>query len=351
MKLSPFNEPLPAHEKRLILGSPSQQLFPLKYPWMRDYYKLAKQNHWEPEDINMSHDVRDYKNLTDNERRMYDWCLSMLTTQDLLVLANLEEAIERHLTCPEASMYLARQSAEEAIHTDSYQYIIESLSLDEDSVYQRYLREQTLYAKVEYAYRYHRKLMELRIEDHTDSEGIGEFLRGIAFWAMGMEGGFFYIGFLWVYALRRRKLMPGTAEMFAYIQRDEAMHMNFWLDVMNQIIHEYPEAYTPSVQADIHDMLLDVAHLEENYAHDMCQGVLGITPEEYMSHFKHRLNISAQRVGLIPPFTGVAALPWVSDFELIPENNFFETRVREYRKGGLSWEEGDTYDMFESPMT
>ena len=352
MILPEFNKPLPANEKRLILGQPTQQLFPLKYPWMREYYKLAKLNAWEPEDINMTQDAYDYKHaLTDEERKMYDWCLSMLTTQDLVVLGNLEEGIERHLTCPEASLYLARQTSEEAIHTDSYQYLIESLSFNENLVYERYLREESLYAKVEYAYGFHRKLMELRMTDHKNFKAIGDFITYIAFWCLGMEGGWFYSGFNWVYALRRRGLMPGTAEMFAYIQRDEHMHMRFWIDVINTLIEEYPEAYTLDVQERIVSTIRDVVYLESAFAFDMCHNVIGITAKDYMDHFRHRMNLGLNNIGIERPFT-VDAKPmdWVSEFEMKRESNFFEQKVTEYqKKSSLDWGSDDE-DSFGSVM-
>ena len=358
MKLPEFRKPLPSHEKRLILGEPSQQLFPLKYDWAWEHYQLAKKNHWEPEEVSLHQDAYDYKHkLTDEERWMFDWALSMLTTQDLVVMGNLEEAIERHLTCPEISMYLARQTAEEGIHTESYQVIVESLSLDEDTVYQRFLREKSLYAKVEFAYKFHRRLLELRLDDHRSYDAIGEFIVCVAFWSLVMEGAWFYYGFNWIYALKDRGLMPGSAEMFQFIQRDEGMHRRFWLNVINTLIKEYPKAYSSGVQNQIRDLVVEGARLETAYAEDVCHNVVGISAKSYMDHYRNGSNHLLESIGLRPVFDRSACRPlaFVSKYEMFQERNFFESKVGEYQKksalGEIPSHALDGHDAFASPMS
>ena len=353
MKLSPFGQPLPTNEKRLILGKPSQQLFPLKYPWIWEAYQTAKKNHWEPEEYSLNQDVYDYTHkLTDAERRMFDWSLSMLTTQDLVVMGNLEEAIERHLTCPEASMFLARQTAEEGIHTESYQVIVESLAMDENEVYQKYLTERSLYDKIEYAYGFHRRLMELRMDDHRSYAAIGEFITCVAFWALVMEGAWFYYGFNWIYALRDRGLMPGTAEIFQHIQRDEGCHRRFWLDVINTLIEEYPDAYSTKVQIEIRDIVYEGAKLEAMYASDVCRDVVGISAASYMDHYRCGSNQLLKSIGLEPIFVDSVACPlaFVGKYEMLQERNFFETKVSEYQKQSALGAWGDNTSEPESVL-
>lgn len=337
MRLPKFGNPLPARKKRLILGQPTQQLFPLKYEFAWEAFKSGQVNHWTPEDIPLGDDRRQYLNkLTEAEAQMFDFCLAMLTTQDLVVMGNLEEGIEKHLTAPEASMYLARQTDEEAIHTWSYQWIVESLALDPNSVYEKYLFEKSIYDKVAYSYGWHDRLTELELDEQKPGS-IGEFLKCMAFWTLGMEGGWFYNGFNWVYALRRRNLMQGSAEIFKYIQRDEALHFNFWIQVMQHIIMEFPGVFTTDVQESIRDMAREVVDLEEAYAVAACSGVFGISAIEYMNHFKFFMDTNLAKLNLDPIFNGTP-LSWLPEVsEINQETNFFEGRVREYQKGALDW--------------
>lgn len=189
------------------------------------------------------------------------------------------------------------------------------------------------------------------MDDHPGNAGIGEFLECLAFWTIGMEGGWFYNGFNLVYALKRRNLMPGTAEIFQYIQRDEAAHFNFWINVMNTIIAEHPDAYTQQVRYNIEAMVKDVVHLEENFAFDACQGVLGMTAKDYIQHFKFFANNNLGKLGIQPTFPAPTPMSWVAEVaDLNTETNFFEGRVKEYSKAGLGWDDSAHVDDFASPM-
>src|SRR3546814_1240794 len=57
----------------------------------------------------------------------------------------------------------------------------------------------------------------------------------IAFYVV-FEGIFFYVGFVQLLSFGRRNKMVGVSEQIQYIMRDEAMHMTFGIDVINQKI-------------------------------------------------------------------------------------------------------------------
>ncbi len=345
MRLPEFGKIIAPGEKRMILGDPSLQPHPLKYPWCWQKYLDAQANHWTPLDIQFTQDIYDYShNLSPDEKKLFDWTLSMLTTMDLKVMANLEEAIARHITAPEASMYIARQIDEESLHSWSYQNIVESLSLDQNTVYQRYLIERKLYNKIEYANTYHRILLELRLDDHKSFEAIGEFMKCIFFWIC-FELIWFYNGFNMLYALGRRGFMPGSVETFQYIQRDEAMHGNFWIDVINTLIQEYPKAYTLEVQESFVSITKDVIHFEELYANEACKNILGMTTKDYINHCKFFANVQLQKFGIKAIYPRAKPMQWVNEFILNQESNFFERRVKEYQKGTLNWDDTNDTDF------
>ena len=117
------------------------QLVPFKYKWAWDKYLTACANHWMPNEINMSADValwKDPNGLTDDERLIILRNLGFFSTADSLVANNLVLAVYRHITNPECRQYLLRQAFEEALHTHAYQYVIESLGLDEAAVFNMY---------------------------------------------------------------------------------------------------------------------------------------------------------------------------------------------------------------------
>ncbi|HEY4040173.1 MAG TPA: ribonucleotide-diphosphate reductase subunit beta, partial [Burkholderiaceae bacterium] len=131
-----------AEDKRIINGHTDvNQLVPLKYKWAWDKYLSACANHWMPQEVNMARDIglwKDPHGLTEDERRLVKRNLGFFVTADSLAANNIVLGTYRHITAPECRQFLLRQAFEEAIHTHAYQYIVESLGLDESEIFNAY---------------------------------------------------------------------------------------------------------------------------------------------------------------------------------------------------------------------
>jgi ribonucleoside-diphosphate reductase beta chain len=129
-------------DKRVLNGQADvNQLVPFKYKWAWDKYLAGCANHWMPQEINMQRDIELWKNpagLTDDERLIVKRNLGFFVTADSLAANNIVLGTYRHITAPECRQYLLRQAFEEAIHTHAYQYIVESLGLDEAEIFNAY---------------------------------------------------------------------------------------------------------------------------------------------------------------------------------------------------------------------
>jgi ribonucleoside-diphosphate reductase beta chain len=323
------------------------QLIPFKYLWAWKKYLEACQNHWMPNEINMSADIalwKDPNGLTADERLIIMRNLGFFSTADSLVANNLVLAVYRHITNPECRQYLLRQAFEEALHTHAYQYIIESLGLDEAEVFNMYREIPAVANKAAWALPFTQSLGDEHFHTGTQ-ENDQRLLRDLIAFYVVFEGIFFYVGFTQILSMGRRNKMVGTSEQFQYILRDESMHMNFGIDVINQIKIENPNLWTPEFQKEIIKLVMEGVELEYQYAKDtMPHGILGMNAalfEEYL-HFiaNRRLN----QIGIQDQYPNAKnPFPWMSEMlDLKKEKNFFETRVIEYQTGGtLSWEEED----------
>ncbi len=332
-------------DKRIInCRADVNQLVPFKYDWAWQKYLDGCANHWMPQEVNMTADIALWKNpegLTDDERRIVMRSLGYFSTADSLVANNLVLAAYRHITNPECRQYLLRQSFEEAIHTHAYQYCVESLGMDEGEVFNMYRELPSIAKKAAWSLKHTAALSDPTFKTGT-TEADQELLRNlISFYAV-TEGIFFYCGFTQILSMGRRNKMTGVAEQFQYILRDESMHLNFGIDLINQIKLENPQLWTETFQGEVAQMIVEGTQLEIEYARDsMPRGVLGMNAgmmEQYL-HFiaNRRLN----QLGLKEQFPGAAnPFPWMSEImDLRKEKNFFETRVIEYQTGGaLSWE-------------
>ena len=140
----------------------------------------------------------------------------------------------RHITAPECRQYLLRQAFEEAIHTHAYQYIVESLGLDEGEIFNAYNEIASIRDKDEFLLPFIEQIMDPNF--HTGTPEMDQrLLRDMIAFYVVFEGIFFYVGFVQLLSFGRRNKMVGVTEQIQYIMRDEAMHMNFGIDVINQI--------------------------------------------------------------------------------------------------------------------
>jgi ribonucleoside-diphosphate reductase beta chain len=320
------------------------QLVPFKYDWAWQKYLDGCANHWMPQEINMTADVATWKSsdgLTEDERRIVMRSLGYFSTADSLVANNLVLGIYRLVTNPECRQYLLRQAFEEAIHTHAYQYCIESLGMDEGEVFNMYREVPSVAKKAAWSISHTHELSDPNFSTGT-IEADQQLLRNLIGFYGVTEGIFFYCGFTQILSMGRRNKMTGVAEQFQYILRDESMHLNFGIDVINQIKLENPHLWTEDFKEEVTQMILEGTALEIEYARDtMPRGVLGMNAammEEYLHFIANRrltqLGLSEQFPGATNPF------PWMSEImDLRKEKNFFETRVIEYQTGGaLNWD-------------
>jgi ribonucleoside-diphosphate reductase beta chain len=321
------------------------QLVPFKYKWAWDKYLVACANHWMPQEVNMSADIAIWKNsngLTPAERMIILRNLGFFSTADSLVANNLVLAVYRHITNPECRQYLLRQAFEEALHTHAYQYIIESLGMNEAEVFNMYREIPSVARKASWALPFTQSLSDPTFHTGTP-ENDQRLLRDLIAFYVVFEGIFFYVGFTQILSMGRRNLMVGTSEQFQYILRDESMHMNFGIDVINQIKSENPHLWTPAFQKEIIELVKEGVDLEFAYAQDtMPQGILGMNALMFKEYLEFIANRRFNQIGLPEQYPGAEnPFPWMSEMmDLKKEKNFFETRVIEYQAGGtLTWDE------------
>jgi len=334
-----------AADKRIINAKTDvNQLVPFKYKWAWEKYLATCANHWMPQEVNMTRDIalwKDPNGLTEDERRIVKRNLGFFVTADSLAANNIVLGTYRHITAPECRQFLLRQAFEEAIHTHAYQYIVESLGLDEGEIFNAYNEVESIRNKDEFLIPFIEAIMDPDFKTGTP-ENDQTLLKSLIVFACLMEGLFFYVGFTQILALGRQNKMTGAAEQYQYILRDESMHCNFGIDLINQLKLENPHLWTPEFKKEIEGLFVKAVDLEYRYAEDtMPRGVLGLNASMFKSYLRYIANRRATQIGLEALFPNEEnPFPWMSEMiDLKKERNFFETRVIEYQSGGaLSWD-------------
>ena len=315
------------------------QLVPFKYDWAWQKYLDGSANHWMPEEVPMHDDIKLWQNpkgLTEDERKIVEVNLGFFSTADSLVANNLVLAVYKHITNPECRQYLLRQAFEEAIHTHAYTYCVQSLGLDESKIFNMYREVPAVATKAEWALPFTQSLGDPFFKTGT-LENNQRLLRDLIAFYVVFEGIFFYVGFTQILSMGRRNKLTGVAQQFQYILRDESMHMNFGIDVINQIKLENPDLWTEAFQTEMIELIKTGVDLETRYAYDtMPKPILGMNAvlcEEYIKFIANRRFV---QIGLPEQYPGAKnPFEWMSEImDLKKEKNFFETRVTEYKVGG-----------------
>lgn len=317
------------------------QLMPLKYKWAWEHYLNGCANHWMPTEVPMGKDIELWKSnqLSEAERLVIMRNLGFFATAESLVGNNIVLAIFKHVTNPEARQYLLRQAFEEAIHTHTFLYIVESLSLNEGEVFNMYNEINSIHAKDAFEMKLTQDV--LKDDFNTDTlEGKQKFLENLIGFYIIMEGIFFYSGFVMILSFLRQNKMVGIGEQFQYILRDETIHLNFGIDLINGIKEENPEVWTPEFQEHIMDLIDQAVDLETKYAKDcLPKGIMGLTAPMFEQYVGNIADRRLERIGLKARYKTKNPFPWMSEtIDLGKEKNFFETRVTEYQSASnLVW--------------
>jgi ribonucleoside-diphosphate reductase beta chain len=338
-------ERVSADNKKIILNSRTvdvNQLVPIKYKWAWHFYLDACANHWMPTEVSMQRDIEQWKNkdiFTPDERHVIKRNLGFFSTAETLVGNNIVLSIYKMVDNPECRQYLLRQAFEEAIHVHTFQYIVESLSLDEQEIFNMYRENKEIYAKDEFSMSCTDGILDQNV-DLATKEGLQKFVDNLVSFYVVTEGLFFYSGFVTLLSFGRQNRLPGTCEQIQYILRDESIHMNFGMQLINNIIAENPYCWTKEFAEHLIVRIKKAVDLEVNYAKEcLPNGVLGLNIQQMKEYIEYIADRRLERLNLPKQYNSANPFPWMSEvIDLKKEKNFFETRVTEYQTGGaLEW--------------
>jgi len=321
---------------RKVFGGNPTGLFELnniKYQWAYNLWELMLNNTWFPKEVDMTRDVIDYKNLTDAEKVAYDKTLSQLIFMDSLQTNNLIDNVNPYVTSPEINLILVRQSFEEALHSQSYAVMVDSISTNGEEIYELWRRDMMLKHKNDVIASVYTKLAQ----DPTDEN----FLKA-CFANQILEGIYFYSGFTYLYTLARSGKMLGSAQMIRFIQRDEVTHLVLFQNLINTLRKERADLFTDKLKGEVIEMFKEAVKLESDWGKYITQGqILGLTDEIVEQYIKYLADDRLTSVGFEKLYNVSNPIKWVDDFSKFNDQktNFFEGNVANYSKGSLSFDD------------
>lgn len=297
----------------------------IRYKWALGLYQQMRENFWIPQRIDLTQDITDYGNLTQDERRSYDGILSYLTFLDSIQTCNIPH-LKGCITAPEVGLCMAEQISQEALHNQSYQYLIETIipSDRREAVYDFWRTDGILKERCQFIAHFYQDYIDNPTPKTYFTALIADYL---------LEGLYFYNGFQFYYTLASRQLMPGTADMFKMINRDELSHVRLY----QELVKEARSTINSVSDPEISDMFAQaVAHECSWSCHILGGNILGITSDSIKEYTKYIANIRLRAIGLKPLYPG-AENPY-KHLENIADTskhgntkaNFFESAVTSY---------------------
>ena len=220
-----------------------------------------------------------------------------------------------------------------------YQYIVESLGLDESEIFNMYREIESIYNKDNFILSFNEGIFDPNFKTGAFASD-QKFLENIVIFSVIMEGIFFYSSFAVMFGFQRQNKMVGSAEQIQYIMRDESQHLNFGIELVNTIKEEQPELWTPDFQQKIIGLVKQAVDLESIFAKDCFpRGIFGMNAPSFRQYIEYIADRRLNRIGLAAQYGSANPFPWMSEtIDLSKEKNFFETRVTEYQTGGaLEW--------------
>ena len=319
--------------QRKIIEGPSDKLraiSPVKYPWARELWLQMLKNTWFPAEVDLTRDVKEYDSLHESERQMYDRALAFLSNLDAVQLTNLAENISVHITDPTIQQCLYRQVFEEALHVESYSTMVEAMCDDPMVIYDMYRVNPMLKDKNDFVMN---QANEIKVNGFSPEQFVYAIVSNVV-----LEGIYFYSGFLSFYTLARMGKMLCSANMIRFIQRDELVHLEVFINLFHALKEERPEIFTPEVLENCRKIIRQGVELESTWGQHLIEGgILGLTNNIVIDYCQFLGDERSNRLGLGELYGKKNPVLWVDRFSQVnyTEENFFETKVTTYSKRQL----------------
>lgn len=324
-------------DRKIFGGNPTGifELNDIKYQWAYNLWEMMLNNSWYPKEVDMTRDVNDYKHLTSAEKDAYDKVLAQLIFMDSLQTNNIIDNLNPFITAPEVNLILVRQAFEEALHSQSYAVMVDSISINTDEIYDMWKSDIELLRKNSFIGDVYEKFGEKAQDD--DEAKLYMLVANQC-----LEGIYFYSGFSAMYALARSGKMLGSAQMIRFIQRDEVTHLTLYSNIIKEIKKEYPHLFNDRIIQNIREMYRQAYELERNWGWYVTEDqILGLNQQIIDQYVKYLTDKRLKAIGLEPIFGADNPIKWVDSFSTFNDQktNFFEGNVTNYSKGSISFDD------------
>lgn len=301
----------------------------VRFKWAYPKYKNMLANFWTPFEINMSQDMKQFPQLSEDEQDAFLKIIGLLALLDS-IQTDYAGRVADYLTDSSLNALMIILAQQEVVHNHSYSYVLSSIvpKAKQDDVFEYWRTEPVLRKRNEFVTNGYEKFAE--------KPNVESLLESIVFDVI-LEGLFFYSGFAFFYHLARNQKMVATSTMINYINRDEQLHVDLFVKIFKEVLEEYPEYNNDRLERFVEETFKKAADLEIEWARLIIGNRIdGIFLQDVEDYIKFYANVRANQLGFSRPFPGYRKNPlkWIKAYEEVDlgKSDFFEQKSRQYTK-------------------
>lgn len=311
-------------------------LRPMKYPVFYEMYKSAIKNTWTVDEIDFSTDLVDLNTkMTAAERHLIERLVAFFATGDSIVGNNLVINLYKHINSPEARLYLSRQLYEEALHVQFYLTLLDTYIPHPDERAKAFAAIDnipSIHKKAQFCFKWIDSINQL--SELKTQEDRRKFVMNLICFATCIEGLFFFAAFAYVYFLRSKGMLQGLASGTNWVFRDESMHINFALEVIETVRKEDPTLFNEQLNDMVVQMLEDAIDCEMEFAEDiLAQGIAGLSLKDMRQYLEFVADQRLESLHMPPRYNVKNPFGFMELQDMQELANFFERRVSAYQVG------------------
>jgi len=305
--------------EKILVENPNRfVIFPIEHNDIWEYYKQHQAAFWTAEEVDLTNDIRDWEKLTEKEQYFIKNILSFFAASDGIVNENLAENFYREVQYPEAKFFYGFQLAMENIHSLMYSLLIDTYinnPSEKDECFNAIDRLPAVQKKAKWALEW--------IEKASFAE------RLVAFAAV--EGIFFSGSFCSIFWLKSRGIMQGLCNANSLIFKDENLHCDFAIHLLNNHLEEKPS------EKRIKEILLSALEIEKEFiTESLPVSLIGMNSNLMKQYLEFVVDGLLVKMGCSKEFNVEQPFKFMEQIAIETKGNFFESRTMEYQKAKLN---------------
>ena len=351
------------HTKALAFMDPAGGVAIQRYDMLKykQFDKLTDKQlgfFWRPEEVDVTKDSNDFKNLTDHERHIFTSNLKRQILLDSVQGRAPVEAFGPLVTIPELEAWIQTWTFSETIHSRSYTHIIRNVYSDPSKVFDGMMDIEEIMECADDISECYDQLIDMTSYFNLLGEGthtvngnevvidkyeIKKLLYKTLMSVNILEGVRFYVSFACSWAFAELKKMEGNAKIIKLIARDENLHLGSTQTLLKLLPKDDPDyiQIARETEAECIQMFVDAVEQEKAWANYLFKdgSMIGLNTQLLSDYIEWICCKRMTAVGLKCPYTTPQAnpLPWTqkwiagAEVQVAPQ----ETEISSYVVGGV----------------